>query len=680
MRGGHPRAAKERCARTMAESKQPHGPNWHSDNGEELFVVQDPDHLIASEAGSAPVDTVVRATSAAKRILFGRTLTNAEEGEQRLPKKLALPIFSSDAISSSAYASEEILLALIGAGTGVLMYGPLVALAIGLLLGLIAISYRQVCYGFPNGGGAYAVASSTLGTVPALIAASSLIVDYVLTAAVSVAAGIAAITSALPELAPYRLPLALGALVLLVFANLRGIRESGKIFAAPTYLFVAGAFAVIGIGLVRIATGDSAVDWSSHVVLQATGASQVILPFLLLRAFAHGSVALTGTEAISNGVASFKKPEAKNAAATLMVMATLLATLFVGISLLAFAYGKVPIDGGETLLSQVARASLGNGVAYAFFQISTMGILLLAANTGFNGGPQLARILAADGYLPRQIGQRSGRLAFGSGIITVAVAAALLLAVTGASVSALVPAYAIGVFIGFTISQTGMVLHWRAHREPRWQGKALLNGIGAAVTLVVLLVVSIAKFANGGYLVFIAIPILVSFMLVVRARYRLHTQELSIPSGVVFDALHRNRRIFAPFGEINRSTVRAINVGRLLAGEKGQLIALRVVFDEEEEHAIRHQFEKLFPGVRLVTVLSPYRAIVEPLIHYFDEIEEDRGADGSVLMSVVMVPEYSGRHWWDRVLHNGNGKRLRETLIGRHNTVVLDIPYRRDLE
>ena len=664
----------------MAQSTQPHGPNWHGDDGEELFVVQDQDHLIASEAGSAPVDSVVRATSAAKRFLFGRTLTNAEEGEQRLPKKLALPIFSSDAISSSAYASEEILLALMGAGAGVLVYGPLVALAIGLLLGLIAISYRQVCYGFPNGGGAYAVASSTLGTVPALVAASSLIVDYVLTAAVSVAAGIAAITSALPELAPHRLALALGALALLVFANLRGIRESGRLFAVPTYLFVAGAGTVIAIGLVRIVAGDPAVDWSSHVVLQATGATQVVLPFLLLRAFAHGSVALTGTEAISNGVASFRKPEAENAATTLMAMAALLATLFVGISLLAFAYGKVPIDGGETLLSQVARASLGNGAAYALFQVSTMGILLLAANTGFNGGPQLARILAADGYLPRQIGQRSGRLAFGSGIVAIAAAAAILLAATGASVSALVPAYAIGVFIGFTISQTGMVLHWQTHREPRWQAKSLLNGIGATVTFVVLIIVSVAKFANGGYLVFVAIPVLTGFMLVVRGRYRVHTRELAIPTGVVFDALHRNRRIFAPFGEINRSTVRAINVGRLLAGDRGQLIALRVVFDDDEEHAIRRQFEGLFPGVRLVTVLSPYRAIVEPLIHYLDEIEEERDVDGTVLMSVVMVPEYSGRHWWDRVLHNGNGKRLREALIGRHNTVVLDIPYRRDFE
>lgn len=663
----------------MATDEQRRGPDWHDDAGEELFVAQDPDHLVALEAGSAPVGTLDRASHTAKRVLFGRTLSSAEEGEQRLSKRLALPIFSSDAISSSAYASEEILLALVGAGAGVLLYGPLVALAIGLLLGLIAISYRQVCYGFPDGGGAYAVASSTIGTVPALIAASSLIVDYVLTAAVSTAAGVAAITSALPELSPWRLEIALGALALLALVNLRGLRESGRLFAAPTYAFVVGALVVIGIGLVRIATGDPSITWSSNVHLELEGTAQLILPLLLLRAFAHGSVALTGTEAISNGVASFKKPEAKNAAATLVAMAVMLGTLFVGISLIAFAYGKVPIEGGETLLSQVARASLGDGIPYVAFQVATTGILLLAANTGFNGGPQLARILAADGFLPRQVGQRSGRLAFGSGIAMIAVFAAALLVATGAIVTDLVPAYAIGVFIGFTISQAGMVVHWRRLRNEGWRGRALLNGIGAVVTLVVLVVITAAKFADGGYLVFIAIPLLTTLMLVVRGRYRLHSRELAIPVDRVFEGLHRNRRIFAPFGEINRSTVRAINVGRLLASGGGELIALRVVFDEEEEHLIRERFGHHFPDVRLVTILSPYRAILEPLLHYLDEIEEGLDPEGRRYMSVVMVPEYSGHHWWDRILHNGNGKRLREALIGRANTVVLDIPYRRHL-
>ena len=660
-------------------SVEKRGPDWHNDEGEELFLHQDPDHLVASEAGSAPLHTLDRASSAAKRAIFGRTLSSAEEEDQRLSKRLALPIFSSDAISSSAYASEEILLALVGAGAGVLMYGPLVALAIGLLLGLIAISYRQVCYGFPGGGGAYAVASSTLGTVPALIAASSLIVDYVLTAAVSTAAGVAAITSALPELLPLRLEIALVALILIVVANLRGIRESGKIFAIPAYLFVGGAVTVIAIGLGRIAAGDPAITWSSNLHPQLNDAAQVMLPLLLLRAFAHGSVALTGTEAISNGVASFKRPEAKNAATTLVYMAVLLATLFVGISLLAFAYGKAPIDGGETLLSQIARASLGDGPLYAFFQVATMGILLLAANTGFNGGPQLARVLAADAYLPRQVGQRSGRLAFGSGIILIAIFAALLLVATGAVVTDLVPAYAIGVFIGFTISQAGMVVHWRRHRSEGWRGRALLNGIGAVVTFVVLIVIAAAKFYDGGYFVFIAIPLLTGFMLLVRERYRLHTRELAVEPTRVFEGLHRSRRIFAPFGEINRSTVRAVNVGRLLAGSSGELIALRVVFDEDEEEAIRERFERHFPDVRLVTILSPFRAIIEPVLHYLDEVEEELDSEGRKLMSVVMVPEYSGRHWWDRILHNGNGKRLREALIGRANTVVLDIPYRRHL-
>jgi amino acid transporter len=670
----------------MTSDQQKGKPDWHHNhNGEELFVEPQPDHLVASEAGSTASDlgVVGEATHAAKRALLGRPLSNAEEGEQRLSRKLALPIFSSDAISSSAYASEEILLVLAGAGASFLIYGPIVALGIGLLLGLIAISYRQVCFGFPNGGGAYAVAKSTFGTWPALIAASSLIVDYILTAAVSTAAGIAAITSAIPSLAGVRLELALGAMGLLVLANLRGLRESGRIFALPTYLFVAGAFGVIGVGLIKIITGDPAVTWSQGVVIQAHETATILLPILLLKAFAHGSVALTGTEAISNGVASFKKPEAKNAASTLVVMAVLLGTLFLGISLVAFAYGKVPQEiGGETLLSQIARTSFGSGPLYALFQVATTGILLLAANTGFNGGPQLARILAVDGYLPRQVGQRSDRLAYGAGIVIIALAAALLLIGTDAVVTALVPAYAIGVFVGFTISQAGMVLHWRRLKNAGWVGRALLNGVGALVTAVVLIVITAAKFTDGGYLVFILIPLLTVFMKLVRDRYNLHERELSIKPGAVFDAPHRPRRILAPFGEINRSTVRAITLGRILEAENGELTAIRVVFSDDEEREVRTRFETLFPGVRLVTVDSPFRAIVEPICHYLDEIE-DEDADLPAeqrRINVVMIPEYAGRHWWDRILHNGNGKRLRETLLGRRNTVILDIPYRRDLE
>jgi len=670
----------------MSTEKQKAKPDWnHNHTGEELFVEPQPDHLIASAAGSTASDlgVVGEATHAAKRALLGRPLSNAEEGEQRLSRKLALPIFSSDAISSSAYASEEILLVLVGAGASFLMYGPLVALGIGVLLGIIAISYRQVCFGFPNGGGAYAVAKSTLGTWPSLVAGASLIVDYILTAAVSTAAGIAAITSAIPSLTPIRLELALGALCLLVFANLRGLRESGRIFALPTYLFVAGAFGVIGVGIFKIITGDPAVNWSQGVVVQAHETATILLPILLLKAFAHGSVALTGTEAISNGVASFKKPEAKNAASTLVAMAALLATLFLGISLVAFAYGKIPQElGGETLLSQIARVSFGSGPLYAIFQVATTGILLLAANTGFNGGPQLTRILAVDGYLPRQVGQRSDRLAYGVGIIIVALAAALLLVGTDAVVTLLVPAYAIGVFIGFTISQTGMVLHWRRLRSDGWFGKAVLNGVGAVVTLVVLIIITTYKFADGGYLVYIAIPTLAILMKLVRNRYDLHERELSIKPGVVFDAPHRPRRILAPFGEINRSTVRAITLGRILEAENGELTAIRVVFSDEEEREVRMRFETLFPGVRLVTVDSPFRAIVEPICHYLDEIETEDAhlPTEERRINVVMIPEYAGRHWWDRILHNGNGKRLRETLLGRRNTVILDIPYRRDLE
>ncbi|MEY4666998.1 MAG: hypothetical protein RIQ87_778 [Chloroflexota bacterium] len=664
------------------EKKTGEGHNWHNhETGEDLFVEKDADHLVASEAGSEPVHTFERRALSAKRVLFGRRLTNAEEGEERLSKTLALPIFSSDAISSSAYASEEILIVLASAGTSYLAFGPVIALAVGLLLGVVALSYRQVCFGFPKGGGAYAVARSTLGTWPALVAAASLVIDYVLTAAVSTAAGVAAITSAVPELTPVRLELALGALFFLVLANLRGLRESGRLFAIPTYFFIVGAISVIGIGLIRIGLGDPAVNWSQGVEIIPHDGMQLILPFLVLKAFAYGSVALTGTEAISDGVAAFKKPEAKNAAETMSIMSVLLGSIFFGISLLAFAYGKVPQEiGGETLLSQIARTSFDGGILYALFQIATTGILLLAANTGFNGGPQLARILARDGFLPKQVGQRSDRLAYAGGILAIASGAVLFLVFTGALVTLLIPAYAIGVFLGFTISQTGMVLHWKNIGGLGWKRKATLNGIGAAVTGVVFIIISVAKFSVGGWIIFILVPIVALFMYFVRRRYDMHERELAIPAGVIFDAPHRPRRIFAPFGEINRSTVRAITLGRVLEGSTGELIALRVVFSEEEEREVRAKFEYLFPGVRLVTVDSPFRAIVEPICHYLDEIEEEPHESGILPINVVMIPEYSGRHWWDRILHNGNGKHLRETLLGRKNTVILDIPYRRDLE
>ena len=668
----------------MTSDQQKGKPDWHdNDSGEELFVEPSPDHLVASAAGSAPIHDLEKATTAAKRFILGRPISNAEEGEERLSKTLALPIFSSDAISSSAYASEEILIVLASAGASYLAFGPVIALAVGLLLAIVALSYRQVCFGFPKGGGAYAVAKSTLGTGPALVAASSLVIDYVLTAAVSTAAGVAAITSALPELSPFRVELAIGALILLVLANLRGLRESGKLFAIPTYLFVFGALAVIAVGLIRIALGDPAVNWSEGVTVIPHNEMQLILPFLLLKAFAYGSVALTGTEAISDGVSAFKKPEAKNAANTMSIMSVLLATIFFGISLLAFAFGKVPQEvGGETLMSQIARASFGDGIFYVVYQIATTGILLLAANTGFNGGPQLARILARDGFLPRQVGQRSDRLAYAGGILTIAVGAVIFLLATGALVTLLIPAYAIGVFLGFTISQTGMVVHWRNVRGADWQKKALLNGVGAVVTGVVLVIISLAKFAVGGWIIFVLVPLVAIFMALVRRRYNLHERELAIKPDLVFDAPHRPRRIIAPFGEINRSTVRAITLGRILEGTTGELTAVRVVFDVAEEGEVRDRFEALFPGVRLVTVESPFRAIVEPICHYLDEIEDEDAhlPAEQRRINVVLIPEYAGRHWWDRILHNGNGKRLRETLLGRRNTVILDVPYRRDLE
>ncbi|MCU0477925.1 MAG: APC family permease, partial [Chloroflexi bacterium] len=471
------------------------------------FRYTGPGQLTAKAAASAPKTGIGKAWARAKGIAIGRPLASEEEIGERLSKTKALAVFSSDAISSSAYASEEILRILVLAGGVAVVWSVPIALAIAALLVIVTTSYRQVCHAYPSGGGAYAVARANLGVPVALLAAAALLFDYVMTVAVSIAAGIAAITSVVPELLPYRAELAIFATILLAVANLRGLRESGNIFAIPTYAYVVGALALIGIGIARIATGDPSATFPIPTVVPPEGGFEALSVILIVRAFAFGSVALSGTEAITNGVPAFKPPEARNAANTMTAMGLLLGTIFVGISVLAFAFGIVPDPNEEvTLIAQVSQQVFGDGLAFIVFQVVTTLILVLAANTGFNGAPRLARILAVDGFMPRQFAIVGDRLAFSWGIGILTAFACLLIWLFDASVAALIPLYSIGIFLSFAISQSGMVRHWYDERGSGWRWKLSLNLVGALITGMVFVVSAASKIPNGAWIVLITVP------------------------------------------------------------------------------------------------------------------------------------------------------------------------------
>lgn len=639
------------------------------------FRYTGPGQLTAKPAASAPKTGIGRAWARVKAVAIGRPLASEEEIGERLSKTKALAIFSSDAISSSTYATEEILRILALAGAAALALGPEIALAIAVLLLLVAISYRQVCMAYPTGGGAYAVARANIGPRVALVAAASLLFDYMMTVAVSVAAGIAAITSVVPELLPWRAELGVAAIALLALANLRGLRESGNIFAIPTYAYVVGALAIIGLGVAQIASGNPAASFPTPVVEEPPGGFEVLSVFLILRAFAFGSVALTGTEAISNGVPAFKPPEAKNAAATMLAMALLLGVIFVGLSFLASAFGLAPDPAeSETLISQITRSVIGDGPPYVAFQAVTTLILLLAANTGFNGAPRLAQILAADGYAPRQMATLGDRLAFSWGIVALAAASAALLFVFDGSVADLIPLYSIGIFLSFSISQSGMVIHWAQERTSGWTWRAGLNLVGAIITAIVFIIITFSKVPHGAWIALVAIPILVGLMEWVRAQYRGQEVELLVAAHAEIPRPHRTQRVVVPVNGINRAVVQAVNVGRTLGND---IRAVYVTDDPEAGDALRERWSRQLPDIPFVVVESPYRALIGPVVAYLDVLDRTWSPDKEVPTTVVVLPEYVGRHWWDRFLYNQGARRLRAALVGRKHTVILDVPYRR---
>jgi amino acid transporter len=648
--------------------ERPHAP---------YFRYAGPGQLVAREAASRPRTARGRLLARIRAAVFGRPLSNEAEIEERLSKRKALAIFSSDAISSSAYATEEILRVVLVAGAGALLVSVEVAIAIALLLAVVSVSYRQVCRAYPNGGGAYIVARTNLAPVFGLIAAAALLIDYVMTVAVSTAAAIAQIQSVIPAAFDVRIEIAFLSISLITIANLRGLRESGNIFAIPTYLFVGLALAIVAIGAVRMATGTvGAVPPEPDVV---PFGSETLGILLLLKAFAGGSVALTGVEAIANGVPAFKPPEARNAADTMTAMAILLAILFVGLTVFAVTFGLRPTEeGGPSIVALAARTAFGAGSPlFYLFATSTALILFLAANTSFNAFPRLAAILAEDGYMPRQFSFRGDRLAYSWGIVLLAAIAFGILWAFGGDTHALIPLYSVGVFLCFTLSQLGMVKHWLRVRESGWRWRLGVNAAGGVLTAVVLAIVVSEKFVDGAYLVVILVPVLVGMMLFINRQYARSTRELAVKPDLVVGHPHREERVVIPIAGINRAVIHAINVGRSIDPD---VRCVYISADPEAAAEVRKQFERQIPGVPLVVVESPYRALTGPLLAYLDVLDSAWPPDKTEPITFVVIPEYVARSWWERVLYNQSAKRLRTVLLGRPHTVVVNVPYRRESE
>jgi amino acid transporter len=646
--------------------ERPHSP---------YFRYTGPGQMVAKAAAHTPKTALGRTWARVRGVAIGRPLASEEEAGERLSKKKALAIFSSDAISSSAYATQEIIRVLAVAGATALAFSVGVSIAIAVLLAVVATSYRQVCRAYPNGGGAYAVAKENLNPLLGLVAAAALLIDYVMTVAVSTASAIGQIASVLPNLAPVKIEIAVVVIFLMTVANLRGLRESGNIFAVPTYAFLGLALLMVGLGLVNIVTGAAHAIVTPNAEVFHGGTELSI--FLLLKAFAGGSVALTGVEAIANGVPAFKPPEAKNAANTMTAMAVLLGVLFIGITVVAHFYQVLPTVGDiPTTVSLVAGSVYGNGsVLFVLFQASTALILFLAANTSYNAFPRLGAILAVDGYMPRQFSYRGDRLAYSWGIILLSAVAAFLLWLFNGEVTALIPLYSVGVFVCFTLSQIGMVKHWLKVRESGWQWRLGLNAFGAVLTAVVLVVVVSVKFVDGAYLVVILIPVLVALMLFIHRQYDASRRELAVRQDLVFKTPHREERAVVPIPGINRAVIQAVNVARSVADD---VRAVFITENPEDGAAIRERWERQVPGVPLVVVESPYRALTGPLEAYLDVLDAAWPPDKPAPITFVVLPEYVARNWWERILYNQSVKRLRSALLGRPHTVVVNVPYRRE--
>ena len=605
------------------------------------------------------------AVGALKHLLVGKPIPSHQAHQERYTRSSGLAILSSDALSSVAYATEEILRTLLIAGTASLwLVTPIGCVIAGLML-VIAFSYRQTIHAYPGGGGAYIVARENIGTVAGLVAAAALLLDYVLTVAVSIAAGVAAVTSAFPSWHVNTVELSLGFLVLIAIGNLRGIRESGQIFSAPTFFFLGCMGVLLVVGAYKVATGN-VVPLDAGGMLPVQPELPALTIFLVLRAFANGCTALTGIEAISNGVPAFKPPEARNAAITLMIMIACAVTCFMGVTLLAGAFHVIPRH-EETVISQLNRAILGGrGPLYYMVQAATTMILVLAANTAFSDFPRLASIIARDKFLPRQLANQGDRLAFSNGIVALSFLSGVLLFVFGGDTHALIPLYMLGVFVSFTLSQAGMVVKWRRERTKGWRVGAFINGLGATLTLIVLFVVAITKFREGAWIIIMLIPILVMHFLAIHRHYEKVATQLSLKGLAVPDKKHNT--VIVPIGGVHRAVVQALEYARTLSDD------VRAVYVDVDPHAtqeIREDWTRWGNGVRLEILASPFRSVMEPLLEYIELTDQERPDD----FITVLLPEFVPARWWHHLLHNQRALLIKGALLFRRNIVVISVPY-----
>ena len=620
-----------------------------------------------------------------KRIFVGRPLRSDALGHTLLPKKLALPIFSSDAMSSVSYATEEVLLTLAAGGLAYYSSTPWIALGVVLLFATITISYRQVVHEYPQGGGDYAVAHENVSKDAGILTASALLIDYVLTVAVSISAGVYALSSAFPDspIREHRVGIALAFITFITLMNLRGVKEAGTFFAIPTYGFVLGIFAMLGVGLFKIVTGAHLEAESAHLDIHGEQMMGLASMFLLLRAFSSGCTALTGVEAIANGVAAFKKPQSANAAKTLVMMSAIAIAMFAGITMLAIA-ADARVDpnghggGARSVVAQLAAAVFGDQtLPFYYVQFFTMGILVLAANTAYQGFPLLASLLAQDRYLPRQLHNRGDRLVYSNGIVVLALFAGLLVWAFDAEVTRLIQLYIVGVFVAFTLGQGGMVLRWtRKLRDPsfspedrrRMQRSRLINSVGFTVTGVVLVIVLISKFTHGAWIVVVAMPIIFLIMKAISRHYQKVAAELRLASNrpVLFA---RNHAVVL-VSQVHNPTLRALNYAKSI--KPHTLTALYVEVDETESRRLQEEWDRLVSDVPLKVIASPYREITKPVLDYVRRTRKEAG-DRDVV--TVIIPEYVVGKWWEQLLHNQSALRIKAFLLFQPGVMVTSVPW-----
>jgi amino acid transporter len=617
---------------------------------------------------------------------IGRPLSTADAIHQTIGKAVGLAVFASDALSSTAYATQEILVILAAAGT--LAFGIVfpIAIAIVLLLGIVTISYEQTIHAYPDGGGAYIVARDNLGKFPALIAGAALLTDYVLTVSVSVASGVAQITSAFPILYDYRVWLSVGFILFVMMINLRGVKESGTAFAIPTYFFVILMFVTVGAGLFRLFIMNNLGTVIEPPELEMLDGIAKVTPFLILHAFASGTTALTGVEAISNGITAFKEPRSRNAGITLIWMSLILGSLFLGISYLAKEVGVIPSE-SETVISQLARTIFaGRGTLYLMLIGATTVILIMAANTAFADFPRLGALVARDGFLPRQLTYRGSRLVFSSGIVTLATIASIILIIFKASVTRLIPLYAIGVFLSFTLSQGGMALRWHKigklkpgeEKSERgstlrfvkdWPIKMIINGFGAACTAVVMMVFAVTKFKDGAYVVLILIPVLVGVFWGIHNHYKRLAKKLSLDNFGAIPPHNIRHRVIMPVSGVHQGTLAALRYARMLSDD---ITAVHVSIEPAESDKVRQKWETWGQGVRMVMLNSPYRLFLEPLLEYIADIAKQRQPGETI---TIVVPEFVSNSHMTTALHTNTAELLRRQLKRQHGIVIINVPY-----